>query len=456
MRHLVQILLCGATVVGGAAPSFAAPAPAVKEAYVRESMPSGFQVVATELEGPVFADARGRTLYEWPYTGLRKGYVGDQKGTSTCTDTVTTISQGLFSPYPPGLVLPDLDTRPSCVAMWPPVIAPPDAQPVGNWSVITRADGSKQWAYGGQALYTSALDHQAGDVLGGTNQVRLELTSVAWRYPVGPPPRIPPGFRVVTTLEGRLLVNEQRHSIYAYGKDGPDKSNCVATCLDMWVPVQAPALARPVDGEWTIIERAPGVLQWAFRHQPLYTYVRDTRLYGQEGSDVPDWYNVYTQRAPRPPKSFQFIDTPKGVVIADARGKTVYTYACTDDSFDQLRCDYPGAPAVYRLAICGGGDADRCLKTWLYVLADANAKSDSRPWSVIQIEPVSGHLAAVGEAGAIRVWAYRGLPIYTYAGDKAPGDINGDMRGEIFGQRNGFTAMLARLVGFNLGDLTHQ
>jgi predicted lipoprotein with Yx(FWY)xxD motif len=456
MHDLAHILLFGATALCGIARSFAAALPALQEDYVQEPMPPGFEVVVTELEGPVFADGHGKTLYKWPYTGLRNGYVGDQKGMSTCTGTVTTVSKGLFSPYPAGLVLPELDARRSCAAMWPPVLAPSVAQPVGNWSVITRADGSKQWAYDGQALYTSVLDHQPGDVLGGTNQERLKLTAVAWRYPVGPSPRIPPGFRVVTTFNGRLLVNAQGHSVYAYGKDGPDKSNCVVACLEMWTPVQAPALARRVDGDWTVIERAPGELQWSFRHQPLYTYTRDSRIYSQEGSDVPGWHNVYLQQAPPPPKTFQFVDTPKGIVVAEAQGKTVYTYACTDDSSDQLYCDYPGAAAAYRLSICGGGDAGRCLKTWPYVLADGNARSDNSLWSVMEIEPVSGRRAAVGEAGAMRVWAYRGRPIYTYAGDQAPGDIKGDMVGEIFGQRNGFTAMLARLAGFNLGDLTPQ
>ena len=453
MRHLMRILLCSALGLCGVQRSFSEPAHAEQEDYVREPMPQGFQVVPTEIEGPVFADAGGKTLYRWPYTALRNGSAGDPKGLSTCTARVTTLSEGLFSPYPAGLVLPDLDKRPSCVAMWPPVLAPPGAQPVGNWGVIARADGSKQWAYGGQALYTSTLDRRAGDVLGATNQVRAGFTSVVWRFPVGPTPRIPPDFRVVTTFKGRLLVNASGHSIYAYDKDLPDKSTCGGACLGLWVPVQAPALARRADGEWSVIERAPGVLQWAFRHRPLYTYVRDTGIYSQDGSDVPGWRNVYTQQAPEPPKPFQFVDSAKGIVVADAQGKTLYVYVCTDDSADQLYCDYPGASSVYRLAVCGGGDAARCLKTWPYVLADANAKSDSRLWSVIQVETDSGRLAAVGEVGSLHVWAYRGRPVYTYAGDKDPGDIKGDMRGEVFGQRNGFMTMPARLVGFNLGDL---
>src|SRR5690554_6214672 len=47
------------------------------EEYVKVPMPSGFQVVVTELEGPVFADANGRTLYKWPLQNLRNGATGD-------------------------------------------------------------------------------------------------------------------------------------------------------------------------------------------------------------------------------------------------------------------------------------------------------------------------------------------------------------------------------------------
>jgi predicted lipoprotein with Yx(FWY)xxD motif len=443
MRQLTYILLLGAAAACGVGQSLAASAPAApaKEQYVRAPLPPGIQVIDTELEGPVFADAKGKTLYKWPYQSLRAGYVGDEKGRSACTDTVTTTSQGLFSPYPPGLVLPHLDTRPSCVAMWPPVIAPNDAKPVDKWTVIARQDGSKQWAYDGQALYTSVLDRAAGDVLGGTN--RDQLKQMAGRYPVGPPPQIPPGFTVVTTFNGRLLVNSEGYSVYASDQDAPDKSNCRGSCEQSWAPVKAPALAQS-GGEWSIVERAPGVRQWAFRKKPLYTHTRDTTLYSQLGSDVPGWHNVYTQQVAPLPKSFQTIDTQKGVAVADSKGRVVYVYLCSDDSFDQLSCDYPGSPPEYRIAICGGGDVDRCLKTWPYVTADANAKSDSKLWSVIEIEPRTGRLATAGEAGSVRVWAYRGSPIYTFADDTEPGDVKGDQTGEMYGQRNGFTALWVR------------
>ena len=116
-------------------------------------------------------------------------------------------------------------------------------------------------------------------------------------------------------------------------------------------------------GEWTTFERSPGVKQWAYRGMPVYRYIPETRPYAQAGDDVPGWQSVYTQKAPPPPKGFTTKDVGLGNVLGDDRGMTVYRYNCTDDAYDQLSCDYPEAPQAYRLAICGGGDADRCLRT---------------------------------------------------------------------------------------------
>lgn len=443
----MRLIICASIAALASTMSMAAQAQvradaSLKEDYIRAELPPGFQVVYTELEGPVYADQNGKTLYKWPYQSLRNGYVGDEKGKSVCTDKVSQTSAGLMSPYPPGLVLPNLDTRPSCTQMWPPALAGENAQPVGKWTFITREDGSRQWAYEGQALYTSAVDVQAGDVLGGTSRSRRGMRHPAAREPIRPLPNVPPGFMVVTTFKGRMLVNREGYSVYVSDKDTANASNCDEQCTQVWKPVLAPALAKP-QGEWSVIQRAPGVLQWAFRSQPLYTYARDIRLYTQKGSDEPGWHNVYTQLSPAIPDVFQLIDTQVGVAVGNAEGKTVYAYTCADDALDQLSCDYPGEPNVYRLAICGGGNVDRCLKRWPYVTAAAGATSNSRAWSIITIDPRTGHLARPDAEGALRVWAYRGRPLYTYERD-APGDIKGNAMGEWSGMRNGFIALWVR------------
>ena len=412
------------------------------EPYVHEPMPPHFHVEATELDGPVYADARGHTLYRWPFANLRVGTTGDPKGVSNCTDLKSTTNSGYMSPYPGGFTLPDLESRPSCTRAWPPALAPANAQPVGKWTVIARPDGGKQWAYDGAALYTSILDQRPGDVLGG-DSYEHRGDDPAVRMPLQPLPDLPPGFAVATTRLGRILLNSRNFSIYTSDADSPNKSSCDADCARTWIPMLAPESAHP-HGDWSIFERSPGVRQWAFRKKPLYRYALDSHAHSFEGSDVPGWHNVFTQQAPPLPQGFTVQDTTAGQVVADETGRTIYIYFCGDDAVDQLGCDHPTETQAYRLAMCGAGDPDRCLSTFPYVLAPKGARSKSRAWSVVEIDPKTGHLATHGQPGALRVWAYRGRPVYTYAGDHRPGDTNADGLGEFRGEREGFKAYWVR------------
>lgn len=53
-----------------------------------------------------------------------------------------------------------------CAGNWPPLLAAADAKPMGNYSIITRADGTKQWAYKGRPLYAWKNDKKPGDITG--------------------------------------------------------------------------------------------------------------------------------------------------------------------------------------------------------------------------------------------------------------------------------------------------
>jgi predicted lipoprotein with Yx(FWY)xxD motif len=73
----------------------------------------------------------------------------------------------------------DRDTAPgksscngNCATNWPPLMAAADAKDSGSWTVITRDDGGKQWAYKGKPLYFWKDDKKAGDAEGdGRNNV---------------------------------------------------------------------------------------------------------------------------------------------------------------------------------------------------------------------------------------------------------------------------------------------
>jgi predicted lipoprotein with Yx(FWY)xxD motif len=53
-----------------------------------------------------------------------------------------------------------------CTINWPPLAATADAKNMGDWTVIVRNDGSKQWAYKGKPLYRWMEDKKPGDVDG--------------------------------------------------------------------------------------------------------------------------------------------------------------------------------------------------------------------------------------------------------------------------------------------------
>jgi predicted lipoprotein with Yx(FWY)xxD motif len=50
-----------------------------------------------------------------------------------------------------------------CAENWPPLLAEEGATPEGKFSIITRDDGTKQWAHDGKPLYLYKADKQPGD-----------------------------------------------------------------------------------------------------------------------------------------------------------------------------------------------------------------------------------------------------------------------------------------------------
>jgi predicted lipoprotein with Yx(FWY)xxD motif len=54
----------------------------------------------------------------------------------------------------------------ACAKNWPPLIATDDDRATGGYGVITRSDGSRQWAYKGKPLYTWMNDRKPGDITG--------------------------------------------------------------------------------------------------------------------------------------------------------------------------------------------------------------------------------------------------------------------------------------------------
>ena len=86
--------------------------------------------LADTAKGKTLVDAKGMTLYSFDK---------DMPGKSVCNGP--------------------------CAQNWP-AFAAGTAAPTGDWTIVTRDDGGKQWAYKGRALYTFAKDTAAGEIKG--------------------------------------------------------------------------------------------------------------------------------------------------------------------------------------------------------------------------------------------------------------------------------------------------
>ena len=53
-----------------------------------------------------------------------------------------------------------------CAGLWPPLMAAATDQPTGDYSVVTRDDGTRQLAFKGKPLYFYKADQKAGDRTG--------------------------------------------------------------------------------------------------------------------------------------------------------------------------------------------------------------------------------------------------------------------------------------------------
>jgi predicted lipoprotein with Yx(FWY)xxD motif len=82
-----------------------------------------------------------------------------------------------------------------CATNWPPLVATADAKASGDWSIVTRDDGGKQWAYKGKPLYTWSKDAKAGDVTGDGFNKRLAYRHALKEACFCPPACFPQGGR---------------------------------------------------------------------------------------------------------------------------------------------------------------------------------------------------------------------------------------------------------------------
>ncbi len=73
-----------------------------------------------------------------------------------------------------------------------------------------------------------------------------------------------------------MLVDAKGMTLYTYDKDADGKSMCNGQCAQNWPPLMAEAGAK-AEGEWSVVKRDDGSMQWAYDKKPLYTFVMDKK-----------------------------------------------------------------------------------------------------------------------------------------------------------------------------------
>jgi predicted lipoprotein with Yx(FWY)xxD motif len=95
----------------------------------------------------------------------------------------------------------------------------------------------------------------------------------------------------------------------------------------------------------------------------------------------------------------QKADTPNGAIYTDASGMALYTF--DKDSGGKSACD------------------GECATKWPPFKAATDAVAEGE-WTLV--ERTDGSM----------MWAYKGKPLYTYEGDKKPGEVTGDGMGGVW------------------------
>lgn len=80
------------------------------------------------------------------------------------------------------------------------------------------------------------------------------------------------------TVSGDALVGPTGMTLYVFDRDaaGSGKSMCNGPCATNWPPLKAGATDKG-RGDYSVITRDDGQLQWAFKGKPLYHWAKDSK-----------------------------------------------------------------------------------------------------------------------------------------------------------------------------------
>jgi predicted lipoprotein with Yx(FWY)xxD motif len=291
-----------------------------------------------------------------------------------------------------------------CAENWPPLIVESEddltvAEGIpGVFGTVERTNGDLNVTYNDMPLYYWRRDEAPGDSTG------QNVGGVWWV--------IAPGdvYLQYTEELGHILVGTEGLSLYVFLNDesGSGESACVDQCAENWPPLiveSEEVVGDPrLPGELGTIERTDGSLQVTYDGWPLYYWKDDTAVGDTTGEGRGDvWYTV------SPPLLLVAESEDLGQYLVDAvTGKAVYIF--TNDEV--------------------GAGASNCTETCLENWPELRLYGNDR---LVAGEGVMGELGSFVRADNDRQQiTYNGMPLYFFAEDAEPSDINGQGRGDVW------------------------
>jgi predicted lipoprotein with Yx(FWY)xxD motif len=203
-----------------------------------------------------------------------------------------------------------------------------------------------------------------------------------------------------------VLASSRGLTLYYYGEDKPGsgRSACTGSCASAWPPLAAPVRAPAgihLPGPLGTIALPGGRAQVTINGYPVYTYAGDKAPGQAAGNGIERAWHVIKIRsaAASQAAALKVTRTSAGTVLASSRGRTLYYYGE----------DKPGSGR----SACTGS----CASAWPPLAAPVRAPAGAR---------LPGPLGVITRPGGLRQVTINGYPVYTYAGDKAPGQASGN------------------------------
>jgi predicted lipoprotein with Yx(FWY)xxD motif len=90
-------------------------------------------------------------------------------------------------------------------------------------------------------------------------------------------------------MAGGAMADAAGKPLYVWDNDTmKGMSHCNGDCAAMWPPLLAKPGSKP-SGDWGVITREDGSLQWTYKDKPLYTFAEDKPGQPAKGAALPHW-----------------------------------------------------------------------------------------------------------------------------------------------------------------------